>query len=134
MQDIDLPNAGSLRKSQHLKQLPRNVSKELRSKNSTVKMNEDGGILYEGSTKDLGKFFPDDGIIRVKQAPPMVKGDSQEHIDKMLSKYKAPIKKQQVILKPNKLKLPKVVDSVDVEEFDDVIYDSDKEAKKAMAK
>ena len=48
----------------------------------------------------------------------------------MLTKHKVPVKKQRVILKPKKLKLPVRVDLLDEETFSDVIYDSDKDNKK----
>lgn len=45
----------------------------------------------------------------------------------MLSKHNVPIRKQRVILKPKKVRLPLVVNFLDEETFSDVIYDSDKE-------
>ena len=56
-------------------------------------------------------------------------GESQEEFKEMLSKHKVPVKKQRVILKPKKLKLPERVDLLDEENFSDVIYDSDKDNK-----
>ena len=88
---------------------------------------EDGEIVYDGSHGDLDKIFPKGGVIKIKQAPPMNHDESQEHFKEMLTKHKVPVKKQRVILKPKKLKLPQRVDLLDEETFSDVIYDSDKD-------
>ena len=48
-----------------------------------------------------------------------------------MAKQRCPIKKQLVILRPKKFKLPKKVDLLEEENFSDVIYDSDLEKKRA---
>jgi len=49
-----------------LKNLPAKVVKGLKSEIGSVKVREDGEIIYEGSSKKLDQIFPADGIIRVK--------------------------------------------------------------------
>lgn len=48
-----------------------------------------------------------------------------------MAKHRCPIKKQRVILKPKKFKLPKTVDLLDEANFSDLVHDSDNEKKKA---
>lgn len=52
----------------------------------------------------------------------------------MLTKYNVPVKKHQVLLKPKKLKLPKVSNIIDRDDFSDILYDADKDVKMTKAK
>ena len=91
-------------------------------------------MVYEGDVNNLDRLFPADGIIRIKQAPPQIKGDSPDQINDMLEKHKVPITKKRVLLKPKKHKLPVNINVLDEETFSDVIYDSDKDKKKDSRK
>ena len=101
---------------------------------STLNIQEDGVIVYDGSHNGMDNIFPSDGVIRIKKAPEAVADDTPEKIQEMINKHNCPITKQRVILKPQKLKLPVAVDILDDENFSDVIYDSDAEKEKEKAK
>ena len=60
-----------------LKKLPLN-------NDSKLEIADDGEIVYEGEFNNLDSIFPADGVIRIKQAPPKIDGDSIEHINDML--------------------------------------------------
>ena len=79
---------------------------KLSNTDSKLEIATDGEIIYQGDVGNLDAIFPSDGVIRIKQAPPKIDGDSTKHINDMLQKHKVPIKKQRVILKPKKPKLP----------------------------
>lgn len=98
--------------------------------NDSIKLSRNGDIVYGGDTKALEAIFPEDGVIRIKQSPPLISGETKEQVEEILAKHNVPVKKQQIIIKPKKLKLPKTVDHLDEETFDDVMYDSDKDGKK----
>ena len=114
---------------------PERTTKRLPMKSdSKLEIAEDGEIIYQGDVGNLDAIFPSDGVIRIKQAPPKIEGDSDGHINDMLLKHKVPIKKQRVLLKPKKHKLPNMVNVLDEETFSDVIYDSDKDNTKDKKK
>ena len=90
--------------------------------------------MYEGDTGNLDAIFPSDGVIRIRKKPPALKGEKSDEINKKLGKFKVPIMKQRVILKPKKLKLPANYNLLDEETFSDVMYDSENDKKKSAKK
>lgn len=51
---------------------------------SKLEIAGDGEIIYDGDVGNLDAIFPPDGVIRIKQAPPKIAGDSDAHINDML--------------------------------------------------
>lgn len=72
--------------------------------------------------------------MRIKQAPPVLSSESPDKVKDLVSKHNVPIKKQRVLLKPKKVKLPTAFNKLDDENFEDVLYDSDDDKKKQSAK
>ena len=51
-------------------------ARKLASNNSKLEIADDGEIIYQGDVNNLDAIFPSDGVIRIKQRPPKIKGDS----------------------------------------------------------
>lgn len=140
-QDEDSPEIRKLKKTFSKRTMRSghrvNSQDDLRMMNkndSKLSIEEDGQIVYEGDLNNLDALFPPDGVIRIKQAPPQIEGESPDRVKDLVKMHNVPIKKQRVLLKPKKHKLPATVNILDEETFSDVIYDSDEEAKKKSKK
>ena len=75
--------------------------------------------MFEGDIKKLEKYFPVEGHFMVRQQVPVDQSEDDKLAMKY-SKYQMPIVKQRILVKAQKVKLPKKNDSLGEDTFSDV--------------
>ena len=72
---------------------PPALSGSVSARQQKLKIEEDGEIIFDGDHKNLEALFGD-GVVRIKQAPPVLDSESPQAIKELVNKHNVPIKKQ----------------------------------------